>query len=152
MQIDFDPSQISYDELLAVFWDSHLPTYQSASRQYANILHYHSAEQREAASASAKRVSSQYGKPVRTEIRPAGTFYVAEDYHQKYYLRSDPYWLPSIEALYLDAAGFRDSTLAARINGCLAGYCTRQDLSEEMESYGLSPAGKTALGALARDR
>lgn len=135
-----------------MFWDSHVASYQSPSRQYANILHYHSAEQRKAASASARRIAGETGKPVSTEIRPAGTFYVAEDYHQKYYLRSDPYWLPSIESLYPDAAAFRDSTLAARINGCLAGYCVRSDIESEWDSYGLTAAGREALWSLARDR
>jgi len=148
----FDPSQISYEELLAVFWDGHSADYQSPSTQYRNILHYHTPEQRELAVASAARVASQNGKPVLTEIRPAGTFYVAEDYHQKYYVRSDPYWRPSLEAQYPDPAAFRDSTLVARVNGCLAGLCSRAAVESEWDSYGLSPAGRAALWALARDR
>jgi hypothetical protein len=57
-----------------------------------------------------------------------------------------------MEALYPDEAALRDSTLVARINGCLAGYCRPEDIESEWDSYGLTPAGKEALWALARAR
>ena len=150
MQVDFDPTQISYDELLDVFWDSHSPEYQSPSTQYMNILHYHSPEQLQAAEATAERIAAETGKPVLTLIRPASTFYMAEDYHQKYYLRSDPYWRAPMETLYSDPQAFRDSTLVARINGCLGGYCTREQIESEIDAYGLTGKGQQALWSLTR--
>lgn len=152
VQIDFDPTQISYEELLREFWDSHTATYQSYSAQYRNILHYHNESQRQAAEASLREVASELSSPVLTELRPAGTFYMAEDYHQKYYVRSDRFWSGELDTLYPDPARFRDSTLVARINGCLAGYCTREQLQREIESYGLSASGRKALEGLVRSR
>jgi len=152
VQIDFDPTQISYEELLSEFWDSHTATYQGYSAQYRNILHYHNEAQRQAAEDSLRKVAAELSRPVLTEIRPASAFYMAEDYHQKYYVRSDRFWSQEMETLYPDPARFRDSTLVARINGCLAGYCTREQLQGEIESYGLSPAGEKALEGLVRSR
>jgi len=152
VQIDFDPTQISYEDLLREFWDSHTATYQSYSAQYRNVLHYHSEAQRQAAEASLREVAAGLSSPVLTEIRRASTFYMAEDYHQKYYVRSDRFWSQEMETLYSDPARFRDSTLVARINGCLAGYCTRDQLQREIESYGLSPSGEEALQGLVRSR
>jgi peptide-methionine (S)-S-oxide reductase len=151
LQIDFAPSQVTYDELLDVFWDSHAADYQPLSRQYMAILHYSSDAQQDSARASARRIVGETGRPVLTEIRPVGTFYLAEDYHQKYYLRSSPSWHPTFLLAYPNAKAFRDSTLAARVNGCLGGYCTREDLETEIDSYGLSPEGEKALRALERD-
>jgi peptide-methionine (S)-S-oxide reductase len=151
IQIAFDPTRITYEKLLAEFWNSHDADYRSPSRQYMAILHYANDAQRDAARASARRIGSETGRPVLTEIRPAGTFHMAEDYHQKYYLRSSPSWLSAVQTAYSDPGAFRDSTLAARINGCLGGYCTREALSSEIDSYGLSADSELALLGLARD-
>lgn len=83
VHVEYDPAQVSYEDLLKVFWTIHDPTWHSKT-QYKSVLYYHTPEQQAAAEAS-KRAQEQAGKRIETEILPAQTFYLAEDYHQQYY-------------------------------------------------------------------
>lgn len=92
VQVEYEPSKISYDELLKVFFEVHDPT--SLNRQgadvgtqYRSAIFYHSPEQKEKAQYYKNELNKNgaYDKPVVTEISPASAFYVAEDYHQEYY-------------------------------------------------------------------
>jgi peptide-methionine (S)-S-oxide reductase len=91
-QITFDPSKVSFEELLEVFWNTHDPTTlnkQGADEgtQYRSVVFYHNAEQKKVAEAYKKQLDAShvYKTPIVTEISPASTFYPAEDYHQNYY-------------------------------------------------------------------
>jgi len=91
VQVDFDPAQVSYDELLKVFWDNHNPTTLNrqgpdVGTQYRSVIFYHTPAQKAAALASKERLqqSGRYQRPVVTEITPATEFYPAEEYHQRY--------------------------------------------------------------------
>lgn len=90
IQIEFDPSIISYADLLEIFWQSHDPTTinrQGADigSQYRSIILTTSDEQKKQAEQSKIQTASRYTKPVVTEILPLETFYKAEDYHHNYY-------------------------------------------------------------------
>ncbi len=89
VQVAFDPEQVSFDELLEVFWSIHDPTQRNRQgldigTQYRSAIFCHDAEQEAAAQASLERIQASYDKPVATEIVPAGPFYPAEEYHQRY--------------------------------------------------------------------
>jgi peptide-methionine (S)-S-oxide reductase len=91
VQVEYDPSQVSYEELLRVFWENHDPTQLNRQgpdhgSQYRSVIFFHTPEQEAAARASkeALQQSGQYRRPVVTEIVPAVPFYPAEDYHQRY--------------------------------------------------------------------
>lgn len=91
-QIVFDPSIISYKELLEAFWLSHDPTTLNrqgadVGTQYRSAVFYHSEEQKSTASFYKQQLNDElaFGKPVVTEIAESSIFYVAEDYHQNYY-------------------------------------------------------------------
>lgn len=91
VQVEYDPAQVNYDELLAVFWRNHDPTQLNrqgpdVGTQYRSAIFYHSEAQKEAAIASKSTLdnSVKYKKPIVTEIIPARNFYKAEDYHQQY--------------------------------------------------------------------
>jgi peptide-methionine (S)-S-oxide reductase len=91
VQVEYDPAQVSYDQLLDVFWKSHNPTTRNrqgpdVGSHYRSAIFYHSPEQRDLASASKEKLdkSGRFGKPIVTEITPASTFYRAEEYHQRY--------------------------------------------------------------------
>jgi peptide-methionine (S)-S-oxide reductase len=91
VQVDFDPAQVSYEQLLDVFWDSHNPTTLNrqgpdVGTQYRSAIFTHSAEQAAAAQASKEKqqASGRFKRPIVTEITPATTFYKAEEYHQRY--------------------------------------------------------------------
>ena len=100
IQVDYDPAKVSYQELLETFWDSHNPIVQPWSRQYMSIVFYHSEEQRDLAVTSKQRGEMKLGREIATEIIPFSEFYMAEDYHQKYYLSLEPSLLQEFHAIY----------------------------------------------------
>ena len=152
IQIDYDPTRISYEELLAVFWDSHNTVYQQCSRQYMSIIFYHNEEQRRLAVEFKERKEASSGVKLFTEVIPFSKFYLAEDYHQKYYLRQVSALMKDFNAIYPAASDFVSSTAAARVNGYVGGYGTMETLQEEFSSLGLSEAGEKRLLELAGKR
>ncbi len=91
VEIEFDPEKIAYEQLLQVFWECHDPTQKNRQGpdigdQYRSAIFYRTPEQEAAARASLKALgaSGKYRKPIATEIVPAGPFYPAEEYHQRY--------------------------------------------------------------------
>ena len=91
VQVEFDPSIVSYEELLDVLWGCHDPTTlnrQGPDRgtQYRSAIYYHSPEQEASAVASKAKAdkSGRFSSPIVTEITSASEYYMAEDYHQKY--------------------------------------------------------------------
>ncbi len=91
VQVEFDPAQVSYEQLLKVFWENHDPTTfnrqgPDEGSQYRSAIFYHSPQQKAAAEASKKELaaSGKYSREIVTEIVPATTFWKAEDYHQQY--------------------------------------------------------------------
>ncbi|MBI2092703.1 MAG: peptide-methionine (S)-S-oxide reductase MsrA [Deltaproteobacteria bacterium] len=96
IQIIYDPAKVSYDNLLDIFWSQIDPTDDSGQfvdkgSQYRTAIFYHNEEQKQLALASKKRLekSGIFNKPISTDIRPAGIFYTAEEYHQDFY-KKDP--------------------------------------------------------------
>jgi peptide-methionine (S)-S-oxide reductase len=92
LQITFDPAQISYQDLLEVFWQTHDPTTLNRQgndygTQYRSVIFYHSDEQKALADAFKKKLdaSGAFDQPIVTEIVAFRDFYPAEDYHQNYY-------------------------------------------------------------------
>ena len=91
VQVTFDPSKVSYEQLLDVFWGIHDPTQVNRQgpdfgKQYRTAIFYHSPEQ-EAAAKKSKQALDASGKfyhAIATEITPAGPFWPAEEYHQRY--------------------------------------------------------------------
>jgi len=91
VQVEYDPEQVSYDELLKVFWENHNPTTLNrqgpdVGTQYRSAIFFHDAEQEKAAKESMKNLQeSMPEKKVVTEITPAKEFFKAEEYHQRYF-------------------------------------------------------------------
>ena len=141
VQIDYDPTQISYEQLLTVFWSSHSPIYEPWSRQYMSIIFYHNEEQKRLAIETKESEEAKLGRAVSTEIVPFSKFYLAEDYHQKYYLRQESALMAEFSAIYPATEDFIASTAAARVNGYVGGYGTLATLEEEPSILGLSEAG-----------
>jgi peptide-methionine (S)-S-oxide reductase len=91
-QITYDPTTISYDDLLQVFWKTHDPTTlnrqgNDAGTQYRSVIFYHNETQKELAEKYKKELgaSGAWKSPIVTEISPFTVFYKAESYHQNYY-------------------------------------------------------------------
>ena len=90
LEVDFDPNQVSYDELLEVFWGVHDPTQLNrqgpdVGTQYRSAIFVHSPEQEASARASKERAQARTPRPIVTEIVPASEFHAAEEYHQRYF-------------------------------------------------------------------
>ena len=91
VQVEYDPEQVSYDELLKVFWENHNPTTLNRQgpdigTQYRSAVFYHDAEQENAAKEYVKKLQeSMPEKKVVTEITLAKEFFKAEEYHQRYF-------------------------------------------------------------------
>ncbi len=99
VQISYDPAQISYQTLLDIFWHQIDPTdcggqFADRGSSYRTAIFYHSQEQRQLAQASkaALQQSGVFSKPIVTDVVPAGPFYVAEDYHQNFYLKNPTHY------------------------------------------------------------
>ncbi len=145
IQIDYDPNQITYKELLNVFWKSHTPTYKAWSRQYMPAIFYHNEEQKQFALEIKAHEETRLNKKIYTEILSHTKFYLAEDYHQKYTLQNRKEFMREFKMIYPTAEDFVNSTAAARINGYLAGDGSYETLQAEVESLGLSGATKQKL-------
>ena len=90
VEVWFDPEQVSYDQLLSVFWSIHDPTTPNRQgwdfgSQYRSAIFFHDAEQERQATASRDDLQGARSRPLVTEIVPAPEFYAAEDYHQRYF-------------------------------------------------------------------
>lgn len=99
IQIEYDPSVVSYEELLMIFWSNHDPTTPNRQgpdigEQYRSAVFFHNPEQEAAAKATKEKLQEaamkRFGKNIVTEIKPASTFYKAEEYHQQY-LEKNPW-------------------------------------------------------------
>ena len=92
VEVEYDPNEISYEELLDVFWNNHNPTTLNRQGpdmgiQYRSAIFYHDDQQKELAEKSKQTLgkSGKFENPIVTEIAPAPSFYKAEEYHQKYF-------------------------------------------------------------------
>lgn len=125
VDIEFDPTCISFEALLAKFFDLHDATIKHR-RQYISAAFYHSAEQRAAIESKISQLQAA-GQAIKTEVIEYDRFYNAEDYHQKFFLRK--------ERLILAALGLTDiqvikSQLACKLNAHLAGFGKLDDLTQ----------------------
>lgn len=95
VQITFNPEKFSYEKLLEIFWQQIDPTdpggqFHDRGESYTTAIFYHTEAQKEKAEASKKRIeeSGRFNKPIVTQIRPAESFYIAEEHHQKYHKKN----------------------------------------------------------------
>jgi peptide-methionine (S)-S-oxide reductase len=89
VEVEFDPSQIRYEQLLDVFWSSHNPTTLNrqgpdVGTQYRSVIFYDTPEQKTAAEKSRIEKAAKFPRPIVTQIEPAPKFWRAEEYHQRY--------------------------------------------------------------------
>ena len=92
VQVEFDPDEVSYEQLLERFWEIHDPTQvdrqgPDVGNQYRSVVFFHSPAQQQAAEESKERAQPRFSRPIATEIVPAQTFWRAEDYHQQYLVK-----------------------------------------------------------------
>ena len=145
IEIMYDPTVISYRELLDIFWNSHNPYSKPYSKQYMSIIFYHTPEQRNAALQTIKEQEKSAGKKIYTRIEKAVDFYEAETYHQKYTLKQYPDIMGDLLRYYSGEEELTRSAAAAKINGYLAGEGTVKELKEILPLLGLSKRSEDRL-------
>ncbi len=143
--MDFDPSRVTYEQLVEVFFANHDASYGPSSVQYMSAVFFHDPEQERIARDVKARVEERTGRTLHTEIIAASRFYLAEDYHQKYALQGDTLLFEEFRRIYPDLWAMVDSTAAARVNAYLYGYGLPEQLRAELDSLGLSAEGKARL-------
>ena len=97
VEVDYDPQEVSYEELLKIFWNNHNPTTLNrqgpdVGKQYRSAVFFHTPEQRKAAIEMKEKLNpiarEKFQSDIVTEIKPASDFYRAEEYHQQYFAKS----------------------------------------------------------------
>ncbi len=125
--VEYDTEEISYLDLLDIFWDNHDPR-RKRKPQYQSKIFYTSDQQKALATEALEKRPD-----ARTELETLEPFYVAEDYHQKYRLRNSRLMKEFQE---MTTEGFRDSPLAAKANGYAAGHLTEEEYNRFREELG----------------
>lgn len=149
VQIKFDPSIISYAAILKVFWSNHYPNRdQYKGRQYISLLHYHTEKQRQTIEIIKKEMEKELGEPIETEISRFSEFASAEERHQKYYLKRYPKAIEQLAGLYPSAEQLKDSTFAARLNGFVKGFGTKDSMRKEITHWSIGKGEKEFLTEL----
>lgn len=118
--------------MLEKFWQWHNPYRKAWARQYMSAILYHNEEQK----AEIERSKAKLGKPVASEIQPYQGMTLAEDYHQKYYLRRNRKLVHEFSRLFRTPDEFLNSKVVARANAALGGHLKLT--AEEVASYGVS--------------
>lgn len=145
VQIEYNPSEITYGELLNIFWNSHTPANEPWGRQYMSVIFYQNDIQKGLAIKSKNEHEKKIGKKLYTEILPLTNFHLAETYHQKYYLQLARELATELKDIYPKANDFINSTATAHINGYIKGYGSMTQLTSEIKRLGLSEKAQKRL-------
>lgn len=141
LQLEFDPSETNYSDLLDIFWQNHDPTAKNKA-QYMSAIFYHDEEQKKVAEETMKTIQKKKVKKIQTKILPAATFYDAEGYHQKYLLRKHG---KIFNSLNLSEAEIVSSTISSRLNGYLNGHGSVKSLMQELNDWNLNEKQNDAI-------
>lgn len=112
-----------------------------------SAIFYDGDAQKKTILASKAKMEQKLGREVKTAILPLTTFWLAEDYHQKYELRCTEELIKEFKAIFPNEKDFLNSTAAARVNAYIAGQGTAAQLKTEIDLLGLSAEGKKRLQA-----
>ena len=145
LEIDYDPSVVTYKSLLGIYWGSHDPVSRSWSRQYASFIFFHDERQKKLALASKEDLERKRGVKLMTEIVPYTGFFLAEGYHQKYYLQNRKEITGEFRTIYPVDRDFVNSTATARANGYIGGYGSLESFNKEAGSLGLTSESIRAI-------
>lgn len=144
-EFDYDGDLITYNSIIETFWYSHTPENRTGKTQYKSIIFYRNEEEKIIAEDSRRRFENQVGRSFNTEIRPLSKFYLAENYHQKFFLQNVQEIRKDFIEIYPNIMDFINSTSAMKVNSYCKGNGTLEKLKQEIENFGLSSQGEKAL-------
>jgi peptide-methionine (S)-S-oxide reductase len=144
-EFDYDGDLIDYESIINTFWYSHTPENRSGKTQYKSIIFYRNEDERKIAVESKKEFERISGRSFSTEIRAISKFYLAENYHQKFFLQNVEPLRQDFISIYPNFMDFINSTAAMRVNSYCKGNGTFEGLMKEINDFQLSPRGISAL-------
>ena len=145
IELDYDPAVFTYEDMLDLFFASHRPVGGMRSTQYRSAIFCHDDAEVTAAERSKEKHASQWGVEVATEIVLGATFWMAEDYHQKYRLQQQRVLMNEMHRIFPDFWDIVASPTAMRLNAHVAGTLDPAVLEKELALYGLSSEVEKAL-------
>lgn len=149
VQIDFDPTELAYEEVLRHFWDNHYPNRDEyKGRQYISLLRFHSTQQQSTIARIKEEMENKLGEKIETDIGRYDHFTLAEERHQKYYLKRYPRILEQLAPHYSNIEELRDSIFAARLNGFAKGFGSREKLMAEIAEWNISKPSRNGLSEI----
>jgi len=151
VQIYFNPQKVDYQHLLNVFFASHNPVHRAYSRQYMSLILFHDTKQEKLAQEAIEELQKSRGV-IHTELAPFSRFFLAEAYHQKYYLRRVSALISEVESRYDTLEDLVSSVLAARLNGYVGGYGTLNSLKKDLESFNLTENSRSLISNIVSTR
>ncbi|WP_261800227.1 peptide-methionine (S)-S-oxide reductase [Paenibacillus sp. PAMC21692] len=149
VELLFDEAMITFEDIIRTFWSNHTPLNINGykGRQYQSLLFYHDVGQKASIDAELEqREKAGLGRP-DTEVAPYAGFHLAEDRHQKYYVKRFPSAVSELESLYPseNTEAWTGTTIAARLNGIAKGYLNMGQLRSELESWELEDEERVRL-------
>lgn len=147
VQLEFDGGILSFEELVALFWERHNPVNINGykGRQYQSLLFYENEIQRSAIEHVLHDRQSRWLQKPDTEIMPYDRFHLAEERHQKYYLKRFPHAVATLMSRYAAHEQLIDSTIAARLNGLAKGYTNMERIKREVEMWRISDSERNDI-------
>ncbi|MDV6378317.1 peptide-methionine (S)-S-oxide reductase [Sporosarcina sp. GW1-11] len=138
VEIDFDPDIIRFEEILFHFWRNHYPNRdQYKGRQYLSSLRYRDEKQKSMMEQVKAKMEVELGELIETEITRLDHFTLAEERHQKYYLKRYPGVLEQLKDFYPLEELLLNSTFATRLNGFVKGFGTREQIVADIKSWNI---------------
>ncbi|XP_046659663.1 peptide methionine sulfoxide reductase-like isoform X2 [Homalodisca vitripennis] len=135
-QVEFDPTIVSYENLLELFWKNHEPGARMKT-QYCSLILYHSPEQKTLAEKTRDSLKEKSNRGVVTRIEPFDKFYDAEGYHQKYRLQQHSDLMKAL-GFRKDDENLKTSHVAARVNAYLVGLASVKQFDAEAPKLGFN--------------
>lgn len=137
IEVDFNPEVLSYEKILHIFWSHHTSTNRVnyKERQYMSILFYHDEQQKKTILNVKKELEDERKETIETEIVPYSGFTMAEEHHQKYYLKRFSIAVDLLNSHYPSVDAFTHSTLTARLNGFVREFGTLNDIKNEVTEW-----------------
>lgn len=147
VEIEFDPSVITLEQLLELFWNHHHPAVINGykGRQYYSLLFYRNEEQLYTMQRVQQTHTSELEKRAMTEIQAYRAWYPAEERHQKYYLQRQHEWMNQLRVWYPDQQELLQTTLAARLNGYSRGHGTTEQIQQELSDWSISDKTRSQI-------
>jgi len=135
IHVIYDPDIVSYADLLDVFWHNHSPSTQAYSKQYRSIAFYNSEKQQDIAEKYIENKETEEENNIYTEILPIENFTVAEDYHQKYLLKSNDLLYNRVRGIFDNEDEYVKSKLATKLSAYNSGFLSKDKMIQILRNH-----------------